>query len=169
LIERKVHFLETRKKTIDRVEEYAGSAILAFILIVLSYQVILRFIFHSTNSWSEELSRYMFVWFVYVTASFAIYNNAHIKIDAFVKIYPLIIRPYIKVLGNLIFIVYAIAITYYSADYVMDIMKSNQISLGLGIKMAYMYAAIPVGHCVMSLRLIQLSYKMLKYPENYPD
>lgn len=161
--------MEVRKKQIDRVEEYAGSAILAFILIILSYQVILRFIFHSTNSWSEELSRYMFVWFVYATASFAIYNNAHIKIDAFIKLYPLIIRPYVKVLGNIIFIIYALAVTYYSSDYVMDIMKSNQISLGLGVKMAYMYAAIPVGHGIMSLRLIQLTYKMLKHPEDYPD
>lgn len=161
--------METREKQINRAEEYAGSAILAFILIVLSYQVILRFVFHSTNSWSEELSRYMFVWFVYVTASYAIYKNAHIKIDAFSKIYPLIIRPYIKVLGNIIFLVYAAAVTYYSADYVMDIWKSNQISLGLGVKMAYMYAAIPVGHGIMTLRLIQLSYKMLKHPEQYAD
>ena len=157
--------MKTKEKKINRVEEWLSVAVLIAILILLSYQVIMRFVFHNTNSWSEELARYLFIWLVYLSASYAIYKNAHIKIDAVKNLYPKKIRKYIPILGNLIFLVYAVVITVYSSGYCMDIYASHQVSMGLGVMMAYMYASIPVGHALMSLRLIQLTYKMIKNPD----
>ena len=157
--------MKTKEKKINRVEEWLSVAVLIAILILLSYQVIMRFVFHNTNSWSEELARYLFIWLVYLSASYAIYKNAHIKIDAVKNLYPKKIRKYIPILGNLIFLVYAVVITVYSCGYCMDIYASHQVSMGLGVMMAYMYASIPVGHALMSLRLIQLTYKMIKNPD----
>lgn len=73
--------MKTKEKKINRVEEWLSVAVLIAILILLSYQVIMRFVFHNTNSWSEELARYLFIWLVYLSASYAIYKNAHIKIE----------------------------------------------------------------------------------------
>lgn len=158
-----------KEKKRNRLEEWLSVAVLMFILLLLTYQVVLRFIFHNTNSWSEELARYMFVWLVYLSAAYAIYKNAHIKIDAAVKIYPKKVRKYVPILGNVIFLVYAVLVTIYSADYCMDILASQQVSMGLHVKMAYMYAAIPIGHALMSLRLLQLIVRMLKDPSAYAE
>lgn len=154
--------MEKKEKIINRIEEWLSVAVLVVILVVLSYQVILRFVFHNTNSWSEELARYMFVWLVYLSAAYAIYKNAHIKIDAAINIFPKKIRPFLPIVGEVIFLVYAVAITIYSTDYCMDLLASHQISMGLHITMGYMYAAIPVGHALMSLRLIQLIVREIK-------
>lgn len=154
--------MEKKEKIINRIEEWLSVAVLVVILVVLSYQVILRFVFHNTNSWSEELARYMFVWLVYLSAAYAIYKNAHIKIDAAVNLFPKKIRPIMPIIGEIIFLVYAIAITVYSVDYCMDLFASHQISMGLHVTMGYMYAAIPVGHGLMSLRLIQLIIREIK-------
>ena len=153
----------------NRTEEWIASVVLAFILLLLTYQVILRFVFQNTNSWSEELARYMFIWLVYLSASYAIYKNAHIKIDAAVKLYPKTVRKYVPILGNVIFLIYAIAVTFYSIDYCFDIFASHQVSMGLHVRMAYMYASIPVGHALMSLRLIQLTIRMIKHPNEFQD
>ncbi len=157
---KKINFL-------NRIEEWLTVALLVVALIVLSYQVFLRFVLNSGNSWSEELARYLFIWSVYTSASFAIISNAHIRIDAVVKIYPKAIRRFIPILADAIFLVYALLVTYFSTDYVMDLLASGQVSMGLHVTMGYMYAAIPVGHLMMSIRLVQLIYRRIKHPEQF--
>lgn len=157
-----------KEKPRNPLEETLGVTIMAVILAVLTLQVIMRFLpFLPPNSWSEELARYLFVWFVYLTACVAIYHNAHIKIDAALNLYPKKLCIYVMILGNMIFLLYALGITYFGARYTMDIWRSGQISMGLHIKMAYVYASIPVCHFIMALRLIQLSVKMLRTPVEY--
>ncbi len=152
---------------LNRIEEWLTVALLVVALLVLSYQVFLRFVMNSGNSWSEELARYLFIWSVYTSASFAIISNAHIRIDAVVKIYPRVIRRFIPILADVIFLVYAILVTYFSTDYVMDLLASGQVSMGMHVTMGYMYAAIPVGHLLMSIRLIQLIIRRIKHPEQF--
>ena len=50
---------------------------------------------------------------------------------------------------------FTISIFIISLQFTINIYNSNQISLGLGIKMAYAYAGIPVGFLLLSIRVIQ--------------
>ena len=159
--------MKEKVKFFDRIEEWLTVALLVVALIVLSYQVFLRFVMNGGNSWSEELARYLFIWSVYTSASFAIISNAHIRIDAVLKLYPKAIRRFIPILADTIFLIYSLIITYYSADYCMDLVASGQVSMGLHVTMGYMYAAIPVGHLMMSVRLVQLIYRRVRHPEKY--
>src|SRR5699024_3009086 len=42
-------------------------------------QVVMRYIFNESLTWSEELSRYAFVWFVYTSAAYAVRYQRHVK------------------------------------------------------------------------------------------
>lgn len=143
------------KKIFDKFEEVIGVALLAYMLVILTCQVILRFVFNSSNSWSEETARYLFVWFVYITASLAILKNAHIRIDAFLGMYPTGIVRGVVVLGYLLFFVYCMAIVHFSWAFTMQIRNAGQISMGLGTPMYLVYMALPVCHALMALRIIQ--------------
>ena len=46
------------------IEDYAASFFLAVLVILLTVQILLRFAFGKTLSWSEEVSRFAFVWAV---------------------------------------------------------------------------------------------------------
>ena len=70
--------------------------------LVLSFQVIMRYVFHSSLGWSEELARYMFVWLVFIGISYGAKVMRHIKIDAFLYLFPKCMRPYIVILGDTI-------------------------------------------------------------------
>lgn len=159
--------MEKKTKWYDNIEAVLTVALLLVALIVLSYQVFQRFVLKGGNSWSEELARYLFIWSVYASASFAIISNAHIRIDVALKLYPKKVRQFIPILADVIFFVYTIAIAYFSFDYCKDLLASGQVSMGLHVKMAYMYAAIPVGHTLMAIRLMQLIYRRIKYPDQY--
>ena len=154
------------RKYLDKIEEALAVAILSYMLCVLAYQIVLRFIFNSSNNWSEESARYLFVWFVYLTASLAILKNAHIRIDAALHLYPKKQIRAIIVFGYLLFIGYCAAVVWYSSLYCMNIYRSEQVSLGIGIPMYIVYLSLPVCHTLMIARILQRLYHIAVLKEN---
>ena len=159
--------MKKSKAFFSDLENNISVVLLFIILILLTIQVIGRFVFHVSNSWSEEISRYMFIWISYLTASSCVISNSHIKIDALVNVWPKKIRPAIFVIGIVIFIVYSVAVTIFGASYTKSIFDAGQHSLGTGIQMWIVYAAVPVCHAAMVYRLIRLLMKMKKEPEKF--
>jgi TRAP-type C4-dicarboxylate transport system permease small subunit len=164
-------FVNKNEKTAwyDEIESSVCVLILAFMLVILFYQVVARYIFGVTNAWCDELSRYALVWFGYLSASYAICHNAHIKIDMFIKIWPKSMRNGIKLFSNVIFLVYVLTVAYYSGIWVYGLMKSGAITLGLKLPMALFCSIVPVSHIIMALRLIQLEIRLIRNPELLED
>jgi TRAP-type C4-dicarboxylate transport system permease small subunit len=138
-------------------------------LIVLTYQVAARYLFGISYAWIDELSRYSLIWFAYLSAVYAVIQNAHIKIDLFLKVWPKKIRNYIKHLSNLIFFVYCIAVVYFSAEWLYGLNRTGTISMGTGIPMALFSLIIPLSHVLMAIRLIQLEVTWIKNPDLLQD
>ena len=53
-------------KFLDNIESYICRTLLAAFVCILFAQIISRQLFGYSLSWSEELSVYMFVWFVFL-------------------------------------------------------------------------------------------------------
>lgn len=148
------------KKIADRFEEVFCAVLLLLMLVVLTIQVVMRFCFNNSNSWSEEMARYLFVWLVYMGASYGFKKKAHIRVDVLLKIFPEKARGVVKKIGTVILIIFTAYITYLGWIYTRDFYMMGQISLGLKIKMAYVYAAIPIGFFLMTVRnIVQLFEK----------
>ena len=58
----------------------AGSLVLAVFVVVL-LQVIMRYLFERPNPWSEELSRFCFIWLSMIGASLALESQSHFAFD----------------------------------------------------------------------------------------
>ena len=67
-------------KILDNIERVICSTLLATFVVILFVQIISRQLFNYSLSWSEELSTYMFVWFVYFGASYATKLAAHNRV-----------------------------------------------------------------------------------------
>ena len=77
---------ESRRNTptISVLTTFASAFLVATVALTFT-QVVLRFIFNNPQAWAEEVSRYLFVWIVFIGAAVAIAHDAHIRIDVFVK------------------------------------------------------------------------------------
>lgn len=161
--------IEKKLKWYDEIESWICVFILMFLLVILFYQVVARYGFGVTNAWCDELSRYALVWFGYLSACYAIVYNAHIKIDLFLKLWPKGMRNGIKLFSNVLFFIYCLVVAYYSAVWLGGLAKSGAITLGLKAPMAFFCAIVPIAHVIMALRLVQLQYRLIKYPELLKD
>ncbi|GAI67930.1 unnamed protein product, partial [marine sediment metagenome] len=74
------------KRYSDLIVNNLGAITMFIILILVSSQVITRYVFKYPLSWSEELARYFLIWLVMIGAVTGLSNKEHIKIETFVHL-----------------------------------------------------------------------------------
>ena len=70
-------------KWLDKhLEEVFLVLILVAIVLVMLYQIIRRYVFNSSLTWSEEFCRYAFTWFIFIAYSYSIRLGSELRVDA---------------------------------------------------------------------------------------
>lgn len=138
-----------------RLEEYILVPSLVFTVILIFIQVVMRYVFQSSLSWSEELARYIFVWQTWIGASFAVKHCKHIRVEFAKNFLSPSGRKFLDVTVFLIWLGFSIFLTMKSGQLSSILFQRNQISPAMGIPMAWAYLSVPVGCGLMSLRLGQ--------------
>jgi len=70
-------------------------------LLILA-NVILRYIFNTGIVWAEEMSRFLFVWMIFLGAIGALKENNHISVDVLTRKLPFFMKRILFVVSNLI-------------------------------------------------------------------
>lgn len=65
----------------NNIEEYVSILLFSSLIILCFLQILFRFVFNFSLSWTEELSRYVFIALVYISASLAVIRGAHVRVE----------------------------------------------------------------------------------------
>ena len=65
----------------NRMEEVFLVILMALAVIIVTAQVVTRYVLKVPLPWSEEIARYLFLWLTWVGASYATKERKHINID----------------------------------------------------------------------------------------
>ena len=80
------------KKTViwldNYLEEFFMVISLILMTVIMGIQVFSRYVLGSAPSWSEEITRYLFVWSGFLSVSYCTKKCISIKIEQFVSIFP---------------------------------------------------------------------------------
>lgn len=146
------------RKFYDNFEEWTSAFLVALMVFCLTIQVFIRFVFGSALAWTEELSRYAFVWAVYVGAALCVKRRAHVRITAqFLKLNARG-RLCFLVICDAIWIFFNIFIVFNSIEVIRDGLDFPEISPTLHIVKSWVEAIIPFSFALMSWRLVQQYY-----------
>ncbi len=146
---------------IKRKLDFEGTLCALFLLIMLaiiSLQIITRVVFSISNTWSEELARYLFIWVIFIGAAGAAREGGHISVEFFISLFPDKAKKYVMKIGNAIWLLFCVVMFYFSSRYTINLYLSDQISQVLNIRMAYAYAALPIGFFLIIIRIIQREF-----------
>src|SRR5690625_1487203 len=94
-----------------------------FTVVVIFIQVMMRYVFSSSLSWSEEIARYGFIWMIFIGVSYAVKKNKHLKVDAITMLFNDRAKTIMGIIANVLFLVFAVVITYYSLEMVARITR----------------------------------------------
>lgn len=143
-------------------EEVFLVIIISFSVVLLFLQVIMRYIFKNSISWSEEFARYLFLWMIWVGASLATKEFRHLKAEFLENLIPKKVMDFISISALLLWLMFSLWLSYSSFFLTKDIYLSHQKSSAMQLPMFIPYASVPVGCTLMSIRLIQNIIFVLK-------
>lgn len=128
-------------------------------VVVIFFQVVMRYVFSSSLVWSEELARYAFIWLVYIGVSYGIKKQAHIAVDAINWVLKRNGQFVMSIIANIGVFVFVVLLTYFSFEVVSQI---NRLSPGMSFPLKYVYAAPMVGFALCTIRVVQTTILNIK-------
>ena len=143
------------RKIWDNLEEFIIIPLIFAMSFIIFIQVIARYVFRNSLTWSEELARYLFVWLVYFSVSFTARRQKHIRIDAAINLYPKAMRPIIEIVSEVIVLAFSVFIAVTGVTVFQKIEWSGQMSPAIGLPMQFVYAAPMVGMALTAIRQLQ--------------
>lgn len=145
-----------------RIEEIIIVACLGVMTISIGLQVFMRYVMQASLSWSEELARYLFVFFVYAGISYGVKMQRHVRVEAFTMWMKPRTQKIIRLVADLLFLAFAVFVIYYGFVTAGKIFRLNQTSPALEIRMGYVYGTLPFCFVLVAIRLLQNLYASVK-------
>jgi len=127
---------------LSAVIKYILVALISAMFVVTTVQVIMRYLFNTGLSWSEELVRFIFVWASFLGGAIGVKEHIHIGVDVLVNLLPPNLRRYADTLVYSIIFVFGAFLVYAGTPVV--IMTHSQLSPAIMMPMSWVYIAIPL-------------------------
>lgn len=139
----------------DNLEAALGGALLAAIVLLIMLQVVMRYVFENSLSWSEELTLWSFIWFIWLGISYAFKERKHVKVTFFQDLLPEGFKQKLEVLIDIAIVCFLLIMTYQSYKLITLPYVITQKSVVLNLPIAILYASAPVGSVLSVFRIIQ--------------
>lgn len=135
-------------------EEVLMSVFLCGIVIMMTIHVFCRYALRHPLTWTEEATRYMFIWFVFMGVSYGIRNGTHIRVNILEVFFPKVVPVFswIQDIVGAAFILYMIPAAI--AGVQTQIVR-HQISAGLHLPMQFVYSSLMLALFLSVIRIIQ--------------
>ncbi|MEW6141010.1 MAG: TRAP transporter small permease [Thermodesulfobacteriota bacterium] len=134
-------------------------------LVALFFNVVLRYGFHYTLAWSEELVREVIIYTTFIGCTVAVRNRSTIKIDALVQLVPSLKIP-LSYFSNVVTLIFASMMFYYGWKMAAMQVMTNQKTIIMEIPLVYLYAILPLMGATMFIRTIQVMYQDFQQNRN---
>jgi TRAP-type C4-dicarboxylate transport system permease small subunit len=144
----------TVKKFVNNFEEYFVVWTLAGMVILVFAQVVMRYVFSYSLSWSEELSRYVFLWLSWVGASYAVKEGSHFRVEMFANLMKGKHRRRFEIAILVVWFIFSFFLTLIGTQLVLFLLDTHQVSAAMRMPMAVPYASVPVSCLLMCARLV---------------
>ena len=139
----------------DRCINWFLAMLMTGMVVIVSAQVWYRFILNNPLSWSEEASRYLFVWISFMGAAAGVRYQVHLGIDLMEKILPAGSYRIAVIIVNLIIQIFLLVIIYWGFK-ILGIIQFQE-SPSMHISMRYPYMAVPVGSVFMLINSMRIT------------
>jgi len=150
------------KKLLDAVQiiiEMLSRILIGGIVAIIFYAVVMRYVIHRPPAWSEELSRFLFIWMIMLGAVLVTREQSHIQITFLVDLLPERLRFLLSNLTRLLMIAFCWVMIQQGLKIYPIVAEASSPSFG--ISMGWLYLAIPVGGMLMGLYVLEWMVKSI--------
>lgn len=146
----------------NRLEEIIASLCMATLVIVVGLQVFNRYALNSSLVWTGELSRYLFIWAVFIGCAYATREGRHLSVTILYNLAPKWLKKTLLLVDDAITIVFCGFCVVWGGKMVQFLSQTGQEAPALEIPIYWVYLALPVGMLLMGMRVVRNAVQLIK-------
>jgi len=143
--------VEKLNRILVAFETFVAGGLLLVVFLVVFSQVVMRYLFAQPNPWSEELSRFCFIWLSMLGASLAVERRSHFGFDQAVKRLPPSRHRLARRAATIVVMMVSLLLVFPGLALVR--LTLHQRSPALDLPMAWVYGAVPISGLLMLIHL----------------
>jgi TRAP-type C4-dicarboxylate transport system permease small subunit len=143
--------LRAIERSVARAETWAAAGLVLLITFTVLAQIVMRYVLARPNPWTEELSRFAFIWLSALGAAMATRRGAHFVFESAVQALPPRAAAFVVRLVRALVAVMLVGLAVTGARLVL-LLRAER-SAALEVPMALVYASLPVAAALMLLHL----------------
>ena len=146
----------------NKIEEYLLVSSLVFTVLLVFYQVIMRYVFNNSSFWSEEVARYVFMWQIWMGASIGFKDDKHIKIELITGRLRGKVKVFFSLVSNLLMFLFCVFLVVKGWEFLMLTYRLKMVTPALRYSYVYVYASMPLSSLIVGLRMAGMVYGDIK-------
>lgn len=146
----------------QHLEETVVVVLLMAMTLIMGIQIAARYILNSSLSWTEELTRYLFVWSGFISISYGVQNNIAIRIEQFTMNLKPRIKSVILLITYVVELVFFVYMLPFAWNYFMKAYIGGQVSVACELPMWIIQISPFIGFSLAVVRLLQRSWRELQ-------
>ena len=164
-------------KTIDnfgglvaRVTGWLIIAMTAVMIIALVLQIIFRYVFNSSLSWSEELALFLFTWVVLLAGSIGVREHMHVRLIILRDRFPEFGRKCFDFCAEFLAVLFGLVLLVKGWDYCVATTEQGIVSAAVRYPLQYLYIVAPISGLLIVLHgginILHLFFGKQEEPEH---
>jgi C4-dicarboxylate transporter, DctM subunit len=145
---------------LDRLSVFGGFLSGVFILImgfIITYEVIMRYIFRAPTSWVLEISIYLSLASVFLAGGNAMRENKHIQVDSVTSRLSSRDQALYQLICLVLSLIYCVVFTWKGAEIAISSLLMGEVSpTVLNTPMVIPHSLMPIGGALLSLEIIRM-------------
>ena len=135
--------METLRKSLDKVLEFICCTLLALMTILVTWQVVSRYVLNNPSTVTEELVLFSFVWMGLLGGAYLFGKNEHMAMTFLFDKLSEKNQIKVRIFFELVIMAFAVFILVFGG-WNMSKLSMGQLSSSLQIPMGYIYLALPL-------------------------
>ena len=156
-------------KAFNNIERYLAIFFTVAMVVLLFMQVVGRYIFQYSFTWTEELAVICFILSVYTSAALAVTRRQHLRIKILHTMVKARTEKVLDLISNFVFIVVMLVLGKGMFVILANLYKYSPRYIASGIPKYWVYGVIWVTFYLMVIRLIQDSIKLVSEYRQMPS
>jgi len=153
------------KYVYDHFEEYFLVLTLSVSIVIIFIQVIMRYVFNNSLSWSEEAARFLFIWFSWLGISLGQKRGEHIKVTVLTDRFANMPKRTVSIVADVITLCILALLVKTGFSFMHSTFDIGSLSPAMRFPMWIIFLACPIGSFIMGIRVVAELVRKVKDPD----
>lgn len=147
-------------EVINNIASAITVALMVFLILLITWSVISRFIFNNPVAWQYEVTLICLSWIVFIGMSMTFHNDEHMRLTFVANAMKPKTRAYWLTAMDMICFVFLVIAGILSISVVQNAMQTPYQTIP--VARGWFYLPFPIGACMSLFQIVNVGYKRIK-------